>query len=185
MTRGHFLMEKIFKFVDEFRVVEERQILSFFSCYGFADVQHCIKKLKEGRYIVPVEGTTRVRSERHRLSNAINYNRTIDALDVLIQIPEQDICWYTAREWPLELEFSVDDHANTFTVAVFDRFSWQTQYTLIPKCRTANLPLGEKDPRKHIAVVPGEDLIDHIEPLGFDMYVQITDRNTGAIAKWV
>lgn len=179
----NYLRQQVLNFIETFRVVEERQVKAFFTDQGRNETDYVLKQLLEGSYIFRVPGTTRLKANL-RLSNVNNYDSVIDALDVMTQLRSNDINWYALRDIPFELEFCVDNNSTMFTVAVFDRRTWVTRYEQTKRLRTLNLPIGEEDPRKHIAVVSDEALIEKIAPLGFDMYARIKDRNTGELEKW-
>lgn len=176
-------MDKVLKFVKEFRVVEERQIKTFFADLGRYEIDHAIHMLKTEHRLHVVKDTTRLTTDP-RLNNINNYDAVIDALDVMVQLHSNNVSWYTVRDLPFELEFCTNNNAFVFTVAVFDRSNWIHRYDLTKRLRTLNLPIGEEDPRIHIAVVSDEELISKIEPLGFNMYVKIKDRTTGETITW-
>lgn len=181
--RNKDIMDKILRFVKEFRVVEERQIRTFFADLGHYEVDHAIKMLKAQHMLHEIKETTRVSTDP-RLSNLRNYDSVVDALEVMVQLRSGNVSWYTVRDIPFELEFCTDDNINVFTVSVFNAADWVFRYDQTKRLRPLNLPIGEEDPRKHIAVVSDESLGQKIEPLGFYMYAKITDRKTGQIKTW-
>lgn len=181
--RDTYLMSGILRFLEEFRVVEERQVYAFFADCGYNETGYALRRLKEQHRIYPFKDTTRITANPW-INNANNYDAVIDALDVMCQLRSQEVDWYKLRDIPFELEFAVDGFLTVFTVSVFDRRTWVNRYEQTKRLRSLNLPVGEPDPRKHIAVVEDEALIEKIAPLGFDMYVKIKDRLTGELEKW-
>lgn len=180
-----YLMKEIFHFVDEFEMVEERQVKAFFANHGEREVDYYLQKLIVDQHrIHRVEGTNRLTSDT-RVKNTFKYDAVIDALDVMTQLRAEDVNWYSVRDLPFELEFCVDNNNKLFTVSVFTQQNWVIRYEQTKRLRSLNLPIGESDPREHIAVVADESLIKKIAPLGFSMFVKIKNRDTGELEKWV
>lgn len=178
-----YLMQQILTFVERMRMVEERQVRAFFSDQGRYETEYALHKLKDMHRIHNINGGSRI-STNLKINNANNYDSVIDALDVMVQLRSKDVNWYALRDLPFELEFCVDNYSTMFTVSVFDIRNWAVRYEQTKRLRSINLPIGEEDPRKHIAVISDSSLIEKLEPLGFDMFVKIKDRATGELEKW-
>ena len=168
------LKEQIFKFIRDFRLVEEDQVIRFFSDWGRQNVKYMISSLKSSCSIFE-QPAGRLSAVRTLPMGVNNYDDIIRAINVLCEVPSHRVRWCGLDIFPQEIIFVTDDNC-AYDVTVFDQTNWVAKYALIPRRRQQGLPENQNDPFIHIAAIPDESLIPKIEPLGFSVFAILSQR---------
>ncbi len=176
-----FLDKQILSFVRTLLVVEERQILRFFSNWSEEEVRKQLKvMLMESSLFKQNDG--RISCKRKLRHGSRSYEDLIRAVDVMCELRSDDIRWFFLDDYPTEITFITEDNI-AYDVTVFDESSWVAKYALVMRLRTKCLPDGEDDPFQHIAVVPNMEILRKVEPLGWAMYAMVDGQGKVALMK--
>lgn len=174
------LREQMYAFVQKFMLVEERQLVKFFSDWGSKQVAYELTNLKS-KSIFHEHPNGKLSLQPRLPSSPRDYDEIIRAVDVMCKLPSKEVKDFETIAYPMDICFLTTEDI-LYTVTVFNRINWVGKYALLPAARTKMLPNAESDPFNHIAVVDDPSLILKIKELGFSMYVTI-DRN-GAMKTW-
>lgn len=169
------------KFVRTFQVVRLRHLEHFFRDREPAEYRTAIRYLTVETKILHSLGEDFVSLVyKEALPSPLHtYFDTLRCLDMLtVTLKSSDVTWFDIADFPLNIRFmTVADEL--YDVAFMSSSNWVQKYTLLPIAWKKGLPVGQKDPCNHIAVVPDLDVAKKLRDLSFTQFI-VTDHN-GAV----
>lgn len=172
---GLQLREQIYTFIQEFRVVEERQVRLFFSDQDIGSVLHELRRLKNERRVFEL-GAGMLSVVRKLPMNIGNYLENVHAVNVLCKYRSSEICWVSLTRYPANIMFQTMDNI-IYDVTVFDTSNIENKGAFLHFGRSQILLDAESDPINHIAVVDDMAMLETVEKkYGFTQFAMI-DRN--------
>lgn len=169
------LTEQIHHFVRTIRLVKESQIYQFFRDHDKEDIAYEIKHLKKRGYLHKHENDL-ISTIKYLHAPVTAYSGMQDAAIVLTGLASKEVLWICEQEYPMELCYGTVN-GSVYSVTAFTD-NWQIKYGLTRLARKNQLPPGEEDTTKYIAVVRDFEVMEKIVDLGFYRFVMINPDGT-------
>ena len=175
------LSTSIEKFVKTFHVVRMRHLRNFFMDRGDETNRVAMRYLMNYKILHKhkTEDFLSLIYPSELPSPLYTYAPTLKCLDMLTNtLKSSEVLWYDIADYPLNLRF-LTVAEELYDVTYMDDTNWVQKYTLLPIAWKKGVPVGQRDPVNHIAVVPKLEVAMKLRDLNFSQFI-VVDHN-GAV----
>ena len=171
MTFTLTLKEQIVKYINTFRVVDEKALHKFFSSWSLSDIEFVMNQLKAHKYIHP-QSEGRFSCARNLHAPASRFDGIVDAQRVMASSGSSFVEWYLALDYPFELIYGTTSN-EVYCVSSFDADNWVVKAGLTEIARERIRVPDTEDSIIYVAAIHDLDLMDKLDYLGFTYFAHI------------